>query len=105
MNIVKSAIVLGMVVVGICKSGESRMETNAATIQEVQVTFAPPLQRGDVNLDGKVDLKDAQLALQAATKQVELSSIAIAQGDLNGNGMIDLTDAQSIMKIAMAINN
>lgn len=72
----------------------------------INVDMSVPIIVGtnnDINDDGKVDLSDAQLALNASLKLVELSPEAIAKGDLNGNGIIDQADVQSILRIALAI--
>lgn len=72
------------------------------TVSVASVTMAP-LMPGDVTLDFKVDMEDAQLALNAALGTVELSDEAIESGDLNHNGSIDLEDAQAILNIALGI--
>lgn len=58
---------------------------------------------GDVNLDGKTDLSDAQLALKAALKIITLKDDAIIEADVDGNKSVTLSDAQTILKIALKI--
>lgn len=77
--------------------------TNASvrntTIKAVVDTVEPP--SGDINFDGKVDLKDAQLALKVALGTEQVSDAAVRAGDKNGNGKIDLSDAKAILNQAL----
>ena len=66
--------------------------TNAATF---------PL--GDVNLDGKVNLKDAQLALKGALCIIKLDDMQFRAADVNKDNKVDLRDAQKILKGALMI--
>lgn len=58
---------------------------------------------GDVNLDHKVDLSDAQMALKAALNIIELSSMQSLAADANKDGKVDLNDAQKILRAALNI--
>ena len=66
--------------------------TNAATF---------PL--GDVNLDGKVNLKDAQLALKGALCIIKLDDMQFKAADVNKDNKVNLKDAQKILKGALMI--
>lgn len=62
-------------------------------------------QKGDVNQDGKIDLTDAQLALEAALMITNLVGDNKTNADVNGNDKVDLEDAQQILKIALGITS
>lgn len=59
------------------------------------------VKKGDTNLDGQVELKDAQLALKAALDLIVLDTKQTEAADVDGNGKVDLTDAQMILKVAL----
>lgn len=80
-------------------------ETRSA---EIPPSVSPTAAVGDVNGDGIIDLKDAQMALKYALKLVHPDAkISDADAgnaaDVNGDGIIDLTDAQKILKAALKL--
>ena len=58
---------------------------------------------GDVNLDGKVDLKDAQLTLKCSLRISSLDGMQFTGADVNLDDKVDLIDAQKILKGALHI--
>lgn len=56
---------------------------------------------GDVDGNGKVDLKDAQLALKAALNLLQLSDEQQPRADVDGEPGVKLKDAQLILKAAL----
>ena len=66
-------------------------------------TNADTFPLGDVNLDGKVDLKDAQLALRGALRISDLSDMQFRAADVNLDNKVDLKDAQKILRGALHI--
>lgn len=58
---------------------------------------------GDVDANGEVQLNDAQFALKAALKIIELDEVQTKTADVDANEMIDLNDAQNILKYALKI--
>ena len=58
---------------------------------------------GDVNLDYKVDLNDAQMALKAAVRIIELTPMQSLAADANKDGKVDLRDAQMVLRAAIGI--
>ena len=63
-----------------------------------------PFKIGDINLDGKVDLEDAMLALNSYTRIItELPDTGLTysqeqSADVDQNGSIDLMDAMTILE-------
>lgn len=53
---------------------------------------------GDVNGDGRVDVTDAVLALQAAARLQALSPEQYAAADVNGSGSVDVSDAVALLR-------
>ena len=64
---------------------------------------APPSVKGDINGDGKVDLKDATLSLSFAVNTKTPTDPQKAAGDVNGDGKLDLKDATLILGAAVGI--
>ena len=58
---------------------------------------------GDVNLDGKVTVADAPLALRAAIGLVTLPGDRASQADVNGDGQITPADATLILRLALGL--
>ena len=56
---------------------------------------------GDVDGDGKITLKDAQMALKAALNLLVLEGDQKKAADVNQDGKIELKDAQVILKKAL----
>lgn len=59
--------------------------------------------KGDGNGDNEVTLADAQIALKAALKIMDVSTVAQISLDIDGNGIIELSDAQAVLKAALKI--
>ena len=56
--------------------------------------------RGDVNLDGKVDVTDATLVQMSAAELIELTADQQKAADVTGDNKIDVTDATLIQMYA-----
>ncbi len=56
--------------------------------------------RGDVNLDGKVDSSDSSIVLKASVNSITLDAIPKYLADANGDGNVNSSDASLIMKYA-----
>lgn len=67
----------------------------------------PPVvyKLGDVNMDGTVNLTDAQITLKAALKIEELDRVANLAADVDKNGKVELADAQKILRVALKIDS
>lgn len=63
----------------------------------------PPQEdiRGDLNQDGELTLKDAQLALRAALNLVVLNDRQKKAADIDGNQRVELKDAQMILRAVL----
>ena len=59
--------------------------------------------KGDLDINGKVNLSDAQLALKAALKVLILDEAGQKAADVDDDGKITLADAQNILKLALNI--
>lgn len=59
---------------------------------------------GDVDGNGTVELKDAQMALKMALKLMNNSTFEqVKAADVDGNGTVELKDAQMILKVALKL--
>jgi len=64
---------------------------------------APPITKGDVNGNGKVDIPDATLALRFAVKLDTPTDAQKAAADVNGNGQVDVADVTIILRAAVGL--
>ena len=64
---------------------------------------APPVTKGDVNGNGKVDVADATLALRFAVKLDTPTDAQKAAADVNGNGQVDIADVTVILRVAVGL--
>ena len=60
---------------------------------------------GDFNGNGKVDVADATLALQAAIGNLTPTAAELARVDINGDGSVDLKDVTVILQIAVGLGS
>ena len=71
------------------------------TVSSTAVAFAGTApKRGDVNLDGKVDVTDATLVQMSAAELIELTADQQKAADVTGDNKIDVTDATLIQMYA-----
>jgi hypothetical protein len=56
-------------------------------------------QKGDVNLDGKLDINDATLIQKYCAKMTTLSELQLSLADVNGTGVVDVRCATTIQRI------
>ena len=68
-----------------------------AVMENLGLTFVPPVIRGDVDGDGKVTASDARLILRAA---VGLEEIDSEKGDIDGDGKITSADSREALRTA-----
>ena len=66
-------------------------------------SWVDPIQKGDVNGDGKVTSADAREALRASAKLETLTDKQKQTADVNGDGKITAADAREILKDAARI--
>ena len=77
--------------------------TTVAMDKDKEVTAVFALRKGDVNLDGMVDVRDVRLLAQAALGMITLAEVQLATADLNGDGKADMDDVQCIAKRLIGI--
>ena len=68
-----------------------------------QTAAAPAL--GDINLDGRLSLKDITLIKMYVMGQVQLTDEQLSHGDVNEDGKVDLKDANQIRKFILTGEN
>lgn len=59
---------------------------------------------GDLSGDGKVQAKDARLALRIAAKVESCNEKQLSAGDIDKNGKIDASDARKILRFAASLD-
>lgn len=77
----------------------------AVIVFAAAVTGAPDYVAGDVNGDGKIDVRDVVLAQKHVLKiqYPPLTAVQLSAADVNGDGEIDVSDVVAIMKIALGL--
>ncbi|MBR0156645.1 MAG: hypothetical protein IJM20_03885 [Clostridia bacterium] len=88
------------------EDAEYTFYTTPSTTMIAHFTENGPISvlRGDVDLDGDVDVTDALLALRYAMGVITLTDEQIASGDMDGNGTINATDAIQIMRVSLGVS-
>lgn len=71
-----------------------------ALMENMGLTFIPPVIKGDADGDGKVTAFDARLILRAA---VGLEKLDTAKGDVDGDGKITSEDSRKALRIATGL--
>lgn len=66
-------------------------------------TPTPTWRRGDVNLDGYVNAKDATAVLKHVVGLEKLTGQSLINADVNGDGFINAKDATEILKIVIGL--
>ncbi len=66
------------------------------------VVFAA--QKGDVDMNGKVEAADARLALRNAVKLEELSAEASSAADMDNDGSVTAADARLVLRVAVGLD-
>lgn len=74
------------------------------TFAVLEELVQPDSDKGDVDDDGAITLKDAQLTLKAALKLLQFDETEIAAADVNGDGNVTLKDAQKILRYALKLD-
>ncbi|MBR3610901.1 MAG: hypothetical protein IKL57_05485, partial [Oscillospiraceae bacterium] len=75
------------------------VETVNGTISYVGVIY------GDVDLNGKVNVLDANLVRRYAAKQAELTDVQLVAADVDGNEKVNVLDANLIRRFAAKVIN
>lgn len=78
-----------------------RLANNKTSLYDMTDVIASKYLTGDVNLDGKVNVEDATLALKQVVGLTSLSKVQFLKADLNGDGKITIVDSTSILKIVV----
>ena len=55
--------------------------------------------KGDVNLNGKVEIGDVREALRSICKKTQLTETQKQAGDINKNGTVDIEDLRTILRV------
>ena len=66
--------------------------------------FSLAAQKGDVDMNGKVEAADARLALRKAVGLEELSVEALLVADMDNDGIVTSADARYILRLAVGLD-
>ena len=72
--------------------------TDTGTTVDTSTTTEVDVLMGDSNQDGKINLRDASLALKAAVKKTTLTGKAFVAGDVDSNSQITAADSLAIQR-------
>ena len=76
-----------------------KIETINGAVKIVDVSF------GDINLDGKINVLDANAIRRCSAKLMELNEKQLAAADVDGNGKVNVLDANLVRRYAAKIIN
>lgn len=76
-------------------------ETTVAVIPTAVTILGIPPMRGDVNLDGKVNLADVVLLMQYLSGNIELSANQKKAADVSNDGAVNVGDSIIIMQMCL----
>ena len=65
---------------------------------DVAASKPKPIEKGDVNADGKVDAQDARKTLRASAKLEKLTPEEEKRADVDGDGKVTAKDARKILR-------
>ncbi len=89
-------------------NGEAQMNINHAS-SYVMIIGEKEINKGDLNIDGKIDNMDLVLMCQYMIKDRELQGQALLNADINSDGLIMINDLaylrQHIMGDFVTLNN
>ena len=83
---------------------EGKLNKHGSPKLYVEQTAVDPAL-GDINLDGRVSLKDITLIKMYVMGQVQLTDEQLSHGDVNEDGKVDLKDANQIRKFILSGEN
>lgn len=91
--------VVGLIDAGVVFADEEIISTPMPTefVEDVELTL------GDINLDDKINAKDALLTLKYAAKIIDFQWHEVSRADVNKSGDADATDALNILKYSAGI--
>ena len=78
---------------------QKKIKASSDSVRVEFVKDAPAFVKGDVNLDGKVEIGDVREALRSICKKTELTEAQKQAGDINGNGTVDIEDMRTIFRV------
>lgn len=73
-------------------------ETTVSTIPTTTPSTEPSFSLGDVNQDGKINIRDATTIQKYIAKMIDLSEDSIALADFDQNSKVNVKDATAIQK-------
>lgn len=68
------------------------------SVSSFEFSQAPEILHGDVNMDGKVDIRDAVLLSKAASGMVTLNDLAATNADCNADGELGIDDVMVLIR-------
>ncbi|MBR3988626.1 MAG: starch-binding protein [Clostridia bacterium] len=82
-----------------------KVAPTSTTVTQTVTTTAPVVEYlyGDVDLDGKINVKDATQIQKYAAKLVDLDEVAFVQADVTGDIKVNVKDATAIQKFVAKI--
>ncbi len=92
-----------------CKSGLGTVTFLVTVILIFIISFsaacAPMSSPGDINEDGKVDVRDVVMVMKYVLDLRTLTDDQLKTADLNNDGVIDVKDATKMMQLSLGLND
>lgn len=91
-------------IINLLSAGTTTLSVSYKGVEKtIEISVETGNIKGDIDMDGLVNAKDALLALKNAAKIVELTDAELEIGDVNEDGAVDAKDALEILKQAAGI--
>ena len=81
-------------------TNQDKIDAAAESLKVAMEKLQETVAYGDVNGDGKVDIVDALMALQASAEKIELTEEQTTLADIDADGTVSAADALMILKVA-----
>ena len=81
-------------------TNQDKIDAAAESLKVAMEKLQEAIAYGDVNGDGKVDIVDALMALQASAEKIELTEEQTTLADIDADGTVSAADALMILKVA-----
>ncbi|MGN1131842.1 MAG: starch-binding protein, partial [Ruminococcus sp.] len=79
--------------------------TTTTTSSTQPTTTVQTYYYGDINFDGKIDIRDVSLVQKSISSHITLNDIQKRAADVNGDGYLDISDATLIQKYSINVTS
>ncbi len=82
---------------------DNDQDPGSGDAEEPGLPNEPAQEKGDINGDGEVDIRDVTMAMQYVLNTREFSEAQLEAADVNSDGVVDVKDVVLIMRYALRV--